>query len=133
MIFDQDQIVISVTTDNTIVEADVSVSIELVVTELVINALKHAFSGGRHGNIGVDYCTKGNNWKLSVTDNGVGMATIAGEAKAGLGTNIVKALAKQLDAKITVRDRKPGTDVSLDHVAPPIDVANDAVPKTSAI
>ena len=40
-------------------------------------------------------------WKLIVSDNGVGKARRA-ERKRGLGTTIVKALAKQLDARWTV-------------------------------
>jgi two-component sensor histidine kinase len=37
------------------------------------------------------------------------------QAKAGLGTGIVEALAKQLDATVTVLDAKPGTRVEVRH------------------
>jgi|UPI0006BB16DC two-component sensor histidine kinase len=39
-------------------------------------------------------------------------------AKAGLGTSIVTAVAAQLDAMIIVRSAEPGTIVLIDHVAP---------------
>jgi two-component sensor histidine kinase len=39
----------------------------------------------------------------------------AGDAKAGLGTSIVQALAQQLQANITVTDANPGTLVSIIH------------------
>ena len=48
-------------------------SLGLIVTELVMNALKHAFPDPKIvGQISVTYETAGANWKLSVSDNGVG-------------------------------------------------------------
>lgn len=98
-------------------DANVAVSLGLVVTELVINALKHAFPDGQHGKIVVNYDSTGADRTLSVSDDGVGMPTNWIAAKAGLGTNIVQALASQLEAKITVANVDPGAAVSLDHVA----------------
>ena len=37
------------------------------------------------------------------------------DAKPGLGSSIVEALARQLRARIHVADAKPGTDVSVVH------------------
>jgi two-component sensor histidine kinase len=115
MIHDPDQISLEVKSDESRVNANVSVSLGLVVTELVINALKHAFPEGRQGKIVVDYGSEGADWTLSVADDGVGMPVAPSLAEPGLGTNIIQALAKQLDAVITVRDRKPGTTISLEH------------------
>jgi two-component sensor histidine kinase len=39
------------------------------------------------------------------------------DAKPGLGTGIVEALAGQLDATVQITDQKPGTKVSIVHVA----------------
>jgi two-component sensor histidine kinase len=118
MIHDHDQITLEVKSDDSRVNADVSVSLGLVVTELVINALKHAFPDGRQGRIVVDYGSEGADWTLSVADDGVGMPAEAGAAKPGLGTNIVQALAKQLGARISIVDGMPGTSVLLEHVQP---------------
>ncbi|QDX26113.1 PAS domain-containing protein [Sphingomonas suaedae] len=117
MIHDPDQISLEVSSDESRVSAEVSVSLGLIVTELVINALKHAFPEGRQGKIIVDYGSEGPAWTLSVVDDGVGMpkAPTQAAAKAGLGTNIVQALAKQLEARITIFDAEPGTAVSLEH------------------
>jgi two-component sensor histidine kinase len=52
-----------------------------------------------------------------VRDDGVGMPAAAAGARAGLGTNIIEALAKQLDARIDVGNAHPGTRVALDHRA----------------
>lgn len=117
MIFDHDQLSIATRIDNVTVSSEESVSIGLVITELVINALKHAFPNDRHGKVAVDYAVRPDGWTLSVSDDGVGMPDDAKDATGGLGTSIVQALAKQLDASITVADQSPGTLVSLTHVA----------------
>jgi two-component system, sensor histidine kinase PdtaS len=116
MIRDHNQVSLDVTVDESVTSADVSVSLGLIVTELVINALKHAFPGDRNGKIKVDYRSNGPNWTLSVTDNGVGMPGDAVAAKPGLGTSIIEALAKQLQAAIKVDDADPGTAVSVAHM-----------------
>jgi len=115
MIRDHNQLTLDVSVDDSITPADISVSLGLIITELVINALKHAFPNDRNGKIHVDYRSYGPNWTLSVIDNGVGMPDKSADAKAGLGTNIVHALTAQLHASIRVADAYPGTAVSIVH------------------
>jgi PAS domain S-box-containing protein len=93
-----------------------AVSIGLIVTELLINAVKHAFPNGRSGNIRVKYDASGPEWRLSVSDDGVGRETKDGPpAAAGLGTSIVEALAHQLDARVEISSAPQGTTVSVVH------------------
>src|ERR1700681_404975 len=97
-----------------------AVSIGLLVTELVINALKHAFPAvTRAGRVVVAYEVAGTNWKLSISDNGIGVpdanAGRLGQKKSGLGTSIVKALAQQLEAQVDVVSGPAGTIVSITH------------------
>jgi two-component sensor histidine kinase len=113
MIRDHNQISLTASTDDSAVGADVSVSLGLIVTELVINALKHAFPGLRPGKITVGYTAHGADWDLSVSDDGVGMHMRAGSARPGLGTSIVEALANQLGAAVEIADAHPGTKVSV--------------------
>ncbi|MBP1861930.1 sensor histidine kinase [Rhizobium herbae] len=115
MIHDPEQLSIDVNVDKTVTDANISVSLGLVVTELVINALKHAFPNQRKGKITVDYHAKGKDWTLQVGDDGIGMPAKADDAKPGLGTGIVEALSNQLGAEITVADAMPGTRVSIIH------------------
>ena len=56
-----------------------AVSLGLIVTELVINALKHGFSSGEEGEILVSYDAQDSGWRLSVADNGSGPNEAAGE------------------------------------------------------
>ena len=115
MIRDHDQLSLHVDCDDSAVDADISVSLGLIVTELVINSLKHAFPGGRKGRITVSYQAHGPNWTLAVADDGVGMPKDAASATPGLGTSIVEALAKQLGARVQVIGGHPGTTVSIVH------------------
>jgi two-component sensor histidine kinase len=114
MIQDPEKLKLNVEVDESCALPDVSVSLGLIVTELVINALKHAFPAGRGGEILVSYRSNAPDWMLSVTDNGVGMSANRA-AKVGLGTSIVEALAKQLGAKVRQADAHPGASVSIGH------------------
>jgi len=131
MIRDHDKVSIKVTTDDSRVHADISVSLGLIVTELVINALKHAFPANRAGKIAVDYKARGPNWTLTVCDDGVGMPNGPASATPGLGTSIVEALARQLHARVEVKDARPGTDVSVIHTR--LAVVGEAEPAGAAV
>ncbi|QND45350.1 sensor histidine kinase (plasmid) [Rhizobium lusitanum] len=116
MIQDAKALSIEVNVDDSKTKANVSVSLGLIVTELVINALKHAFPGHRSGKIIVDYHSNDTQWSMSVSDDGVGIRADPAGSKPGLGTGIVEAMAKQLDAEFTISDAKPGTKVSIVHM-----------------
>jgi two-component system, sensor histidine kinase PdtaS len=134
MIRDHNQLSLDVRADESSVSSDTSVSLGLIVTELVINALKHAFPNNRKGKIIVDYHAHGSGWTLSVSDNGVGMPQNSENAKPGLGTGIVQALARQLLAHIKVTDAKPGTAVSISHTAiATVDSVAKVIPLVKAI
>jgi two-component sensor histidine kinase len=87
----------------------------LIVTELVMNALKHGFPDDKKdGRITVGYDVAGTNWKLSVADNGIGRPDgVFAQVKTGLGTSIVKALAQQLGAQVEILAGPQGTTVSV--------------------
>lgn len=116
MIEDPAALSLGVDCDDVVIDAGVSVSLGLVVTELVINSLKHGFPEERGGAIVVAYHRKGDDWTLSVADDGVGMPTHGQPpATGGLGTSIIQALARQLHAVVSVDAENPGTKVTLTH------------------
>jgi two-component sensor histidine kinase len=132
MIRDHNKLSLLSEVDDSRITADVSVSLGLIITELVINALKHAFPNDRSGKILVGYQSIGSEWTLTVRDDGVGMAESSKDAKPGLGTSIVTALARQLNARVTVAAANPGTAVSVVHTnlangSPPARLAQTAV------
>ena len=116
MIGEPQRLVLTSEVDDSAVDPDTSVSLGLVVTELVINALKHAFPGGtQKGTIKVGYKSDGTAWTLVVADDGAGMPKDPEDRKPGLGTGIVEALASQLGAIVSVTDESPGTKRSIVH------------------
>jgi len=114
MIYDRRLLALSAVVDDSITSSEVSVSLGLIVTELVINSLKHAFPDRtRAGHITVEYGALSSGWRLAVVDNGIGMPADHANRKAGLGTGIVDALARQLGATVTITDTNPGTRVAI--------------------
>jgi chemotaxis protein methyltransferase CheR len=115
MIGESQPIAIKVMADEGMIASREAVSIGLIVTELLINAIKHAFPTNKAGSmILVTYEIQGADWKLTVSDNGVGKnADDATGTDDGLGTAIVKALAKQLDVRLEVVSGTAGLSVSI--------------------
>jgi two-component sensor histidine kinase len=94
-----------------------AVSLGLIVTELVINALKYAFPDrSKPATIAVRYEVSGADWKLTVSDNGVGRPENQPlPAKPGLGTSLITALARRLEAQIETASSPAGMNVSVAH------------------
>lgn len=118
MIRDHRRLIMVVEADDAIATSSASVSLGLVVTELVINALRHGFPEGRSGTIKVTYRLRGGGWTLAVADDGAGRPVDPALQKPGLGAGIIKALAGQLGATVVVTDTAPGTQVTLTAAGP---------------
>ena len=118
MVSEDRPIILTVVADHSLIGSDKAVSIGLIVTELVINAIKYAFPTPRSDAlINVTFAGQHDDWELGVVDNGVGKGPEALPAKqGGLGTVIVQALVKQLGGQITV-DATAGTRVSITRTA----------------
>lgn len=85
-------------------------SLGVIVTELVTNALKYAYSDREPGEVRVQMARAGDQVRLVVEDDGIGW-TGSGKAKGtGLGSRIVKAMAASLGASVAYGDG-PGTKV----------------------
>jgi two-component system, sensor histidine kinase PdtaS len=87
----------------------------LIATEHVINALKHAFPDGAKGTIVVGFESSATAWRLSVSDDGVGIGSHLADTpvRSGLGTSIVEALTRQLGGRVTTSTASPGTTISV--------------------
>jgi two-component sensor histidine kinase len=117
MIGDNRSIVLKVCGDGGSVTNRKAESLGLIVTELVINSLKHAFKeNSEDARISVAYDVFGKDWKLVVADNGIGKPEgVFAQPKTGLGSGIISALAQQLDAQVVTVSGPQGTSVTVTH------------------
>lgn len=114
MVGEAQPISVKVICDDGKIDSDTAVSLGLIVTELVINAVKYAFPGFKeNAAILVTYEIKGADWHLAVTDNGVGKAPVEAGKAIGLGTAIVDALVKKLGAALETACNAHGTKISI--------------------
>jgi PAS domain S-box-containing protein len=94
------------------VDINSAVPCGLLVTELITNALKHAFPGDRKGVIGISFHRKedgGGAIELRVADDGVGFpGAVDFLSTETLGLQIVSLLVGQLEGTIKL-DRESGT------------------------
>jgi two-component sensor histidine kinase len=95
--------------------ADLAVPLGLIANELLANALKHAFPGGRGGRVVVALAAEpgGRHAVLSVRDDGVGLAGAARPGGgSGIGSRLLRGLARQIGAELALvpRGDGPGTE-----------------------
>jgi two-component sensor histidine kinase len=81
-------------------DADRAIPLALAVSELLTNALRHAFRGRDAGSVVVEALTEGAELLVRISDDGVGMQPRS--ERDGLGSRIVQSLAAQLAASIEV-------------------------------
>ena len=87
---------------------DTAVPIGLIVNELICNALKYAFSDGRHGEIRVALVQRPDGLYLTVSDNGVGFAPESPAQGTGFGSQLIDLLTRQLNG-VLCRENGNGT------------------------
>ncbi len=105
----------------------------LILNELVTNALKYAFPGGRDGEILIALvCNQDNMVSLTVADNGVGLPDgFDWHDSPSLGLKIVDVLRRQLDGTVDLTPG-PGTSFSLtfEKIAPRLNQRQPPQPET---
>lgn len=83
----------------------------LVVTEILTNALKHAY-GGAPGPVRLTAAHRGKSRiEITVADRGVGTETI--ERRGSFGSRLINRITQQLKGELTVAANNPGTTVTL--------------------
>jgi PAS domain S-box-containing protein len=115
MVGPKQHIDIKVVTDSGTLPTSHAVSIGLIATELIMNAVKYAFPKPRaSARIRVTFEKAGADWKLSVSDNGIGRRLAEDPSTStGLGTALIAALAKQLDALVSEASTTKGLTVEV--------------------
>jgi two-component system, sensor histidine kinase PdtaS len=99
------------------VSAEKAMVLGLITNELVTNAIKYAFPGGRSGKIAVAFAQDGADLVLAVTDNGIGWPH---DAPEGFGTRLIQGLTVQHGGRTRRLDARPGcrVEVRIPVVAP---------------
>jgi two-component sensor histidine kinase len=94
---------------------DRAISLAVIVTELVTNAIKYAYPGDESGDIRI-FLRRKNGTKLSliVEDDGVGWNGQDKPKGTGLGTRIITAMARGLEGNFRYEAGVRGTRASLD-------------------
>jgi two-component sensor histidine kinase len=88
---------------------DTAVAIGIVATELILNALKHAYPNGR-GPVRVRLSATPANVELSVEDDGIGgLHDPEGNTRSGLGQRIISGMTEKLDGKLRYDRKDRGT------------------------
>jgi two-component sensor histidine kinase/CheY-like chemotaxis protein len=89
---------------------DRAIPVSLILNELISNALKHGFPGGRAGSIAVRGHCRNGNIDLAVHDDGAGVPEGLEFAKTkSLGLEIVKILTRQLKGTFELERGDGGT------------------------
>lgn len=107
-----------VTVEITAIPADIDVSrlitLSMLVTEVVMNSLKHAFALRPDGHIAVSVLRlDARRLELVVRDNGRGFSGVAPGPGRGLGSRIVESLASQLGGEVVVQSSPAGVTTRL--------------------
>jgi two-component sensor histidine kinase len=94
--------------DSLILPSREATSLTLATSELVQNAIKHAFPGYTLGHIGVLLHAGTNEYQVTVEDDGIGSSRPPSSTK-GLGLQIVEALVEDLKGQFEVIPSPQGT------------------------
>ena len=89
--------------DGSVLDVDQSLACGLIVNELVVNALKHAYANGAQGTIRVSLRAVSNGQlALTVSDDGPGIDPTHSVREGALGMSLVTTLADQLGGNVEV-------------------------------
>lgn len=96
----------------------VAVPCGLIINELFANACKHAFPLGRVGTVRIHMASRGSEWELLVTDDGIGTPSSPTPTGSGLGLQLILALVKQLNGTLEESGRLDGRRTCIRFPAP---------------
>jgi two-component sensor histidine kinase/PAS domain-containing protein len=93
-------------------DAERAIPLGLIVSEVLTNALRHAYAPGEPGEVSLVARQEAGALVVTISDGGVGMP--AASTRAGLGSTVIAALARQIGATlISASEPGLGTAVTL--------------------
>lgn len=119
---------IEFTADRVAIATDKAVSLGVIVGELITNAFKYAYGPESRGIIRVTVERHGENrCRVAVTDHGRGFEAGHPAQGTGLGSRILTAMARNLEAEVVHDRAHAGTRIFVDF---PLDPRGDERPRT---
>lgn len=108
---DSNSIRFVINADDIMVDFEQAGPFALIVNELVVNAIKHAFPNGRKGEVRlrVSLDDLESSLHLEVSDDGMGIKSEKPEGRTSLGMSLVRRLTDQLNGEITQQIQSSGT------------------------
>jgi two-component sensor histidine kinase len=95
-------------------KTDRAVSLGVIVNELVSNACKYAYASDCAGEVRIELArVSDTHFRLCVEDDGVGMPTDGSIKGTGLGTKLIHAMAKSMQAEIRFDPAATGARATL--------------------
>ncbi len=105
---DPERIALTVEVEALAVPASMAAPLALLMHELAVNAVRHAFPGDRRGRIAITARREGDRLVLEVWDDGIGLPDAPANPEA-FGRDLVGMLVRQLRGSLVVEDLAPGT------------------------
>jgi two-component sensor histidine kinase len=97
-----------------LLRTDTSINLGVIVTEWITNAYKYAYpSGGGQVRVSLERLSE-SRLRLTVADDGIGFEPGDLPKGTGLGSRIVAAMARAMNAEVSRHVRSPGSTFSID-------------------
>lgn len=98
--------------DEISIDIDTIIPCGLIINELISNCMKHAFPGGKNGEITISFKKSQDNFfNLTVKDNGIGISKeMDMENLKSLGMMLVNTLTRQLGGEMNIKSSEFGSE-----------------------
>lgn len=104
----EDNLTLSVKSEDVFVEIEQAIPCSLIINEVIVNAIKHAFHADDTGTIEVVITQAANQIRISISDNGIGLPKdFNPEVTSSLGSTLIKILTQQLEGQFTYAKASP--------------------------
>jgi two-component system, sensor histidine kinase PdtaS len=95
-------------------DAERALPFGLIVSELLTNAVRHAYPEGQDGDVRVQAGERDGTIEIVIADAGIGLPPETEGKRQGLGTTIIRALSRQIGAEIDAEsEAQLGTSVTV--------------------
>lgn len=89
--------------EDVIFDISLAIPLGLIINEAITNAIKYAFPDGRPGKVSVLLqAAPGNNYVLTIADNGIGLRLPAQKRTDSLGLNLIAGLTDQIQGDFSL-------------------------------